>query len=419
MIKCMFADRRALESASQVAMGFPASLVRVTAIVFCMTVTACATGPSAPSVAGAGIPAKKLGVGVFEGEDASVRVIGGVLQADLRRGGIVPVVDGEGAWLGSTQVPNWEAWSARGAGAVGGGRVLRLAGGKARVEFRLWDVAARKEIAGIQFDADTGDLRRLGHALADFAQEKLAGIKGTYTERRARVDLQHGRYALSVADSDGADPQVALTSRKPMVLPTWTSDRRSLAYVSIETPTPTVWLQDVESGLRQPAAPAASLADACPSYVAFLVPGPSADPPGQILDDAWDGDAGAACKAALLLLAGRAEAAVARLRLGLPARPVVKPDSEMNWAERIAKAVRQNVIFPLQEGAGLSGNPAAEFDVRLAPDGTILGAVLKKSSGVPDWDGAALRGILRTERLPLDGGGRAPPVLVMSMRPFR
>jgi len=398
---------------------FSASLVRIAAIALCMTVAACATVPPAPSVAGTGIHAKKLAVGVFEGEDASVRVIGDVLQADLRRGGIVPVVDGEGAWLGSTQVPNWEAWSARGAGAVGGGRVLRLPSGKLRVEFRLWDVAARKEIGGIQFDADSSDARRLGHALADFAQEKLAGTRGTYTERRARLDVQNGRYALSVTDSDGADPQVALTARKPMVLPTWTSDHRFLAYVSLETPMPTVWLQDVESGLRQPAAPATSLADACPSYVAFLVPGPSVAPPGHILDDAWHGDAGAACKAALLSLAGRADVALARMRLGLPARPGVKPDSEMSWAERIAKAVRQNVIFPPEGGAGLSGNPAAEFDVRLAPDGTITGAVVRKSSGVPGWDGAALRGILKTERLPPDVDGRVPSVLTMSMRPFR
>ena len=101
------------------------------------------------------------------------------------------------------------------------------------------------------------------------------------------------------------------------------------------------------------------------------------------------------------------------------ASPGAKPDSETSWAERIAKAVRQNVIFPPEGGAGLSGNPAAEFDVRLAPDGTITGAVLKKSSGVPGWDGAALRGILKTERLPPDVDGRVPSVLTMSMRPFR
>lgn len=397
-------------------MSLAASWRRWAAVALGMAVTACATAPSVP---GPGVQAKKLAVGVFEGEDASAQVIASVLQADLRRGGVVPVVDGERAWLGAMQMPNWEAWQARGAEAVGGGRVQRLLNGKLRVDFRLWDVPARKEIGGIQFDAEPRDARRLGHALADFAQEKLAGRKGAYTERRARVGMQNERYALSVMDSDGADPQVALTARKPMVLPTWTPDRQFLAYVSLETPMPTVWLQDVESGMRQPAAPATSLVDACPSYASFLAPGPSAVPPPQMLDDAWDKEAGAACKAALLSLAGRADAGIARLRLGLPARPVARPDTETSWAARIAKAIRQNVVFPTDGEAALSGNPAAEFDVQLAPDGMIKGAVLKKSSGVRDWDNAALRGILKTERLPLDVDGRVPPVLVMSMRPFR
>jgi hypothetical protein len=246
----------------------------------------------------------------------------------------------------------------------------------------------------------------------------LAGIQGPPTGRRARIDIRNGVYALSVTDSNGGNPQVAMTSSNPTVLPTWTSDRQFLAYVSIQAPTSTVWLQDVESGMRHPAAPAMSLGHACASYAAFLVPRPGVEPPRQILDDAWDREAGAACKAALLSLAGRADTPLARMRLGLPARPVAKPESEMSWAERIAEAVRKNVIFPMKDGEGPSGNPAAEFDVRLAPDGTILGAVLTKSSGVPDWDNAALRGILKTQRLPLDASRRVPQALAMRMRPF-
>ncbi|RQO35412.1 protein TolA, partial [Variovorax sp. KBW07] len=60
------------------------------------------------------------------------------------------------------------------------------------------------------------------------------------------------------------------------------------------------------------------------------------------------------------------------------------------YAGRIAAAVRPNITFP--DADTVNGNPAAEFEVSLAPDGTIVGVKLSKSSGLPGWDDAAERG---------------------------
>ena len=63
--------------------------------------------------------------------------------------------------------------------------------------------------------------------------------------------------------------------------------------------------------------------------------------------------------------------------------------------------MRPNVTFP--DADLVSGNPGAEFDVRLAPDGTIVGTPeLTKSSGLPNWDEAAERALRKTEKLPRD-----------------
>ncbi|RYF74479.1 MAG: TonB C-terminal domain-containing protein, partial [Comamonadaceae bacterium] len=65
------------------------------------------------------------------------------------------------------------------------------------------------------------------------------------------------------------------------------------------------------------------------------------------------------------------------------------------------------------------GNPAAEFEIRTSPDGTIVGTPrLIKSSGNPAWDEAALRAIQRTEVMPRDTDGRVPsPFPPIVMRP--
>jgi colicin import membrane protein len=65
----------------------------------------------------------------------------------------------------------------------------------------------------------------------------------------------------------------------------------------------------------------------------------------------------------------------------------------------------------------IAGNPVAEVEVRAAPDGTIVGRKLIKSSGVASWDEAVLKAIDKTEILPRDTDGRVPSPLLISFRP--
>lgn len=87
-----------------------------------------------------------------------------------------------------------------------------------------------------------------------------------------------------------------------------------------------------------------------------------------------------------------------------------------SYAGKVNAAVRPNIVFP--DANLVSGNPAVEYDVRLAPDGTIVGTpVLIKSSGLPQWDEAALRALQKTEKLPRDIDGTVPPRLAITLRP--
>jgi colicin import membrane protein len=89
-----------------------------------------------------------------------------------------------------------------------------------------------------------------------------------------------------------------------------------------------------------------------------------------------------------------------------------------SYGGRVAAAVRPNVVFP--DADLVSGNPGAEFDIKLAPDGTIVGTPkLTKSSGLPAWDEAALRALQKTEKLPRDIDGTVPPGLIVTLRPKR
>ena len=67
--------------------------------------------------------------------------------------------------------------------------------------------------------------------------------------------------------------------------------------------------------------------------------------------------------------------------------------------------------------ATVPGNPLATVEVRLAPDGTIVGRKLTTSSGSPAWDETVLRAIDKTEVLPSDIDGRVPSSMSIDFRP--
>jgi colicin import membrane protein len=85
-----------------------------------------------------------------------------------------------------------------------------------------------------------------------------------------------------------------------------------------------------------------------------------------------------------------------------------------SYAGRVAAIIKRNTRFI----ETVAGDPPVEVEVRLAPDGTIVGQRLIKSSGNKARDDAVLRGIDATERLPRDIDGRVPSLMVLSVRQF-
>ena len=83
------------------------------------------------------------------------------------------------------------------------------------------------------------------------------------------------------------------------------------------------------------------------------------------------------------------------------------------YAGRIKARIMPNIVF----GDSVDGNPLATVEVKAAPDGTIIGRRLLKSSGVKSWDEAVLRAIDKTEVLPRDTDGRVPSAFEISFRP--
>ena len=84
------------------------------------------------------------------------------------------------------------------------------------------------------------------------------------------------------------------------------------------------------------------------------------------------------------------------------------------YAGRLVGRIKPNITYP----GDMVGNPRAEVEVRVAPDGVIQSRRIMQSSGNKAWDEAVLRAIDKTEIFPKDTDGRVPPVIVLGFRPL-
>ena len=85
-----------------------------------------------------------------------------------------------------------------------------------------------------------------------------------------------------------------------------------------------------------------------------------------------------------------------------------------SYAGRIKARIKPNIVLT----SPVAGNPSATVEVRVAPDGTIVGRKLVTSSGVAAWDETVLRAIDKTEVLPKDVDGRVPATITIAFRPL-
>ena len=150
--------------------------------------------------------------------------------------------------------PRFEDWALIKAQALITGEVT-LVDEKLRVEFRLWDVLAGKEMMALAFTTVPTNWRRVGHIITDKVYERLTGEKGYFDTRIIYVAEEGPKTnrikKLAIMDQDGFNNKYLTLGNELVLTPRFNPTNQMVTYLSYFKNLPRVYLLDIETGIQE------------------------------------------------------------------------------------------------------------------------------------------------------------------------
>src|SRR5210317_2204566 len=135
------------------------------------------------------------------------------------------------------------------------GKLLIDSKKRLRVEFRLWDVVAAKEIEGLALFATPESWRRIAHIISDKIYERMTGELGYFDTRIIYVAESGPKdqriKKLAIMDQDGANNKYLTLGNELVLTPRFNPASQMVTYMSYFKNLPRVYLLNIETGMQE------------------------------------------------------------------------------------------------------------------------------------------------------------------------
>ena len=183
--------------------------------------------------------------------------ISAVIEVNFRRSGLFNPLKKD-AFVQQPDIahvkPRFEDWRLIKAQALVTGKVM-VSDDKLRVEFRLWDVIAAKEMIALAFSTTHENWRRVAHIISDKIYQRLTGEEGYFDTRIIYVSetgKKTQRYKkLAIMDQDGANVKYLTLGNELVLTPRFSPKNNLVTYLSYFRNMPRVYLLDIETGVQE------------------------------------------------------------------------------------------------------------------------------------------------------------------------
>ena len=150
--------------------------------------------------------------------------------------------------------PRFEDWRLIKAQALVTGKLL-VKDGKLKVEFRLWDLTAAKEMTALAFTTTPSNWRRVAHIISDKIYERLTGEEGYFDTRIIYVSETGPKTQrikkLAIMDQDGFNTKYLTLGNELVLTPRFNPTNQMVTYLSYFRNMPRVYLLDIETGIQE------------------------------------------------------------------------------------------------------------------------------------------------------------------------
>ena len=150
--------------------------------------------------------------------------------------------------------PRFEDWRLIKAQALVTGKLL-IKDKKLKVEFRLWDLTASKEMIALSFTTTPNNWRRVAHIISDKIYERLTGETGYFDTRIAFVSETGPKNRrikkLALMDQDGFNTKYLTLGNELVLTPRFNPTNQLVTYLSYFKNMPRVYLLDIETGVQE------------------------------------------------------------------------------------------------------------------------------------------------------------------------
>ena len=150
--------------------------------------------------------------------------------------------------------PRFEDWRLIKAQALVTGKLL-IIDKKLKVEFRLWDLTAAKEMIALSFTTTPNNWRRVAHIISDKIYERLTGETGYFDTRIAYVSETGPKNQrvkkLALMDQDGFNTKYLTLGNELVLTPRFNPTNQLVTYLSYFKNMPRVYLLDIETGVQE------------------------------------------------------------------------------------------------------------------------------------------------------------------------
>ncbi len=186
------------------------------------------------------------------------RDIAKVIGTDLERSGLFRPMDPRAFIqrdLSLDTLPRFADWRVINAQALVQGRVQLVQDGRLRVEFRLWDVFAGRQMVGRAFFTVPNNWRRVAHIIADSIYNRVTGENG-YFDTRIVYIAESGRpdqrvKRLAIMDQDGENHRFLTDGSTLVLTPRFSPTLQEITYLSYYGNVPRVYIFNIDTGRQE------------------------------------------------------------------------------------------------------------------------------------------------------------------------